>query len=219
MGNLFFDITAEDLKGEMQKFGTVQSTRIVYDNRGLSKGYVNWKLFCFGIFYFLPCRIMLTLIFLATRFGYVTYDSVDAATKAIEGMHQQVYEGRRINVHYATVRVDRQPTAPSQPPSKTLFIGNMSFEMTDADLNALFKDIRNVIDVRVAVDRKTGTPRGFAHADFVDVHSAVQAQEQLKDKAPYGRRLRLDYSFNNRRNDDNNKVEEPGSGNFEESSS
>ena len=39
IGNLFFDVTAEDLKNELQRYGPVASTRIVYDSRGLSRGY------------------------------------------------------------------------------------------------------------------------------------------------------------------------------------
>lgn len=38
IGNLFFDVTAEDLKNQMQKFGVVENARIIHDNRGLSKG-------------------------------------------------------------------------------------------------------------------------------------------------------------------------------------
>jgi RNA recognition motif-containing protein len=70
----------------------------------------------------------------------------------------------------------------------------MSFEMSDKDLNDLFRDIRNVMDVRVAIDRRTGQPRGFAHADFIDVASAVRAQAVLKEKVIYGRQLRVDFS-------------------------
>lgn len=84
---------------------------------------------------------------------------------------------------------------PQNPPSKTLFIGNMSFEMTDRDLNDLFRGIRNVIDVRVAIDRRTGQPRGFAHADFVDVKSAQDGMKELQGKETYGRKLRIDYSY------------------------
>jgi nucleolin len=86
------------------------------------------------------------------------------------------------------------------PPSKTLFIGNLAFEMSDADLNKLFRDIRNVIDVRVAIDRRTGQPRGFAHADFVDVESAMKGRDALVDKEVYGRKLRVDYSAGAREN-------------------
>ena len=38
IGNLFFDVTAEDLKSEMQRFGPIQTAKIVHDNRGLSRG-------------------------------------------------------------------------------------------------------------------------------------------------------------------------------------
>ena len=79
-------------------------------------------------------------------------------------------------------------------PSKTLFIGNMSFDMSDRDLNNLFREIKNVVDVRVAIDRRTGQPRGFAHADFTDVGSAEKALSELSGKVVCGRALRLDYS-------------------------
>lgn len=38
VGNLLFDITASDLQREFGKFGTILSTDIAADNRGLSKG-------------------------------------------------------------------------------------------------------------------------------------------------------------------------------------
>lgn len=130
------------------------------------------------------------------RFGYVEYGNIDQASQAIEAMNQQVFEGRRLTVQFSLKREapDRSGGAP-RAPSKTLFIGNMSFEMSDKDLNELFRDVQNVIDVRVAIDRKTGQPRGFAHADFIDVRSAEKAFTQLKDKEVYGRRLRVDYSL------------------------
>lgn len=101
-----------------------------------------------------------------------------------------------MTVQFSQPREERNtgPFAPKNAPSKTLFIGNMSFEMTDQDLNDMFRHIKNVVDVRVAIDRRTGQPRGFAHADFVDTASAEKAFEELKDKAVYGRKLRLDYS-------------------------
>lgn len=66
--------------------------------------------------------------------------------------------------------------------------------MSDADLNALFKNVRNVVDVRVAIDRRTGQPRGFAHAEFTDEESAAAGMEELRGKEVYGRNLRIDYS-------------------------
>lgn len=70
----------------------------------------------------------------------------------------------------------------------------MSFDMSDRDLNDLFRGVKDVIDVRVAIDRRTGQPRGFAHADFVDVQSAEKAAEYLTGKVVCGRALRIDFS-------------------------
>jgi nucleolin len=130
------------------------------------------------------------------RFGYVEFETIEQATAAIEAKHQTVLEGRRLIVNYMN-KVNREKRG-SNPPSKTLFIGNLAFEMSDADLNKLFRDIRNVIDVRVAIDRRTGQPRGFAHADFVDVESAVKGKEVLTGKEVYGRQLRVDFSAGSR---------------------
>lgn len=117
----------------------------------------------------------------------------------MENLHQQLFEGRRLVVQHHTPKpksFDRAIPTTQNPPSKGLFIGNMSFEMSDKDLNDLFREVRNVLDVRVAIDRRTGRPRGFAHADFVDVESAQKAKELLANKEVYGRKLRIDFSTN-----------------------
>jgi len=47
-------------------------------------------------------------------------------------------------------------------------------------------------------NRRTGQPRGFAHADFADVESAVAAREQLMGRIFFGRALRIDFSASER---------------------
>lgn len=134
------------------------------------------------------------------RFGYVTFDSVEAAQRAIEEMNQQIYEGRRIVVQFTASRqFSREPFKPKHKPTRYLYIGNLSFDLTDRELNEIFKSVRNLIEVRVAVDRNTGKPRGFAHADFLDMASAQAAMEILNTKAPHGRRLYVDFCESQKR--------------------
>jgi len=133
---------------------------------------------------------------LASRFGYVTFETIEEAKAAIEAKHEVEFEGRRLIVNFMNTKPRSEGA--SNPPSKTLFVGNLAFEMSDKDLNNLFKDVRNVVDVRVAIDRRTGQPRGFAHADFIDTESAVKGLELLQGKEVYGRKLRLDYSLGSR---------------------
>lgn len=42
IGNLYYEVTAEQLKNVFSRFGEVASVKIVYDNRGLSRGYVTY---------------------------------------------------------------------------------------------------------------------------------------------------------------------------------
>ena len=133
------------------------------------------------------------------RYGYIEYATKEEGVKAKESLDGQVLEGRRLAVQYAIKSAYQKPTGerssgPKNPPSKTLFIGNMSYEMSDKDLNDLFKEVKNVLDVRVAIDRRTGQPRGFAHADFIDTASAEAAAKYLVTKEFYGRSLKVDFS-------------------------
>lgn len=40
IGNLFFDVTEDDLSRELARFGQIKKIRLLRDSRGLSKGYV-----------------------------------------------------------------------------------------------------------------------------------------------------------------------------------
>lgn len=133
------------------------------------------------------------------RFAYVEFKDLKDAQAAVEALDMQVFEGRNLVVQYHQPKENSRTRTQDgsfepNPPSKTLFIGNMAFQMSDKDLNDLFRDIRNVMDVRVAIDRRTGQPRGFAHADFIDVASATKAKDTLSEKVIYGRQLRVDFS-------------------------
>ena len=138
------------------------------------------------------------LIHLA-RFGYVTFNDQATAAKAIELYNYKAYEGRRIIVSYPKAILPRGLTgSDSFPPSTTLFVGNMPFDMSDQELNQLFREVKNVVDVRVAIDRRTGHPRGFAHADFVDIASAQKALDYLKTRDCRGRPLRVNFGVSSK---------------------
>lgn len=125
------------------------------------------------------------------RWGYVEFKSLDDSSSAIENMNNSPFMGRRLSVQFVQRTNLRLQ---GNEPSEVLFLGNLPFQLTDQDLNELFKNIRGCIDVRVAMDRRTGQPRGFAHADFKDVDSAIKAKAQLEGTQVYGRYIRVDYS-------------------------
>lgn len=131
-------------------------------------------------------------------FGYVSYSSKADAARAVESLNMKTFEGRRMAVQPA---FQKRPTRKEGPPgpTNTLFIGNISFDMTDKQLADLFRDVKGLFDVRVAIDRRTGQPRGFAHVEFLDIESAKAAREYLFEKVVCGRQLRVDYSFSTSR--------------------
>lgn len=74
---------------------------------------------------------------------------------------------------------------------KRLYVGNISYSTTEADLRDLFGQSGNVVEVKVVMDRETGRPRGFA---FVEMSSDAEAQEaiaQLNGRDLDGRTLRI----------------------------
>lgn len=125
-------------------------------------------------------------------FGYVVFSTTEEATNAINQMHGSIYEGREVVVNYANTTYKAART--DVTPTETLYIGNLPYELTDVDLQEIFQDIHGITDVRIPVDRRTGLPRGFGHIDFADQASASVGRELLARKAPYGRKLRVNFA-------------------------
>ena len=60
--------------------------------------------------------------------------------------------------------------------SKKLYVGNLSFQTTDADLQSLFGQYGQVTSAQVVMDRETGRSRGFGFVEMGDgADAAVQA--------------------------------------------
>ena len=74
---------------------------------------------------------------------------------------------------------------------KKLFVGNLSFDTTSADLEALFSQAGTCESAAVITDRATGRSRGFG---FVEMSSASEAQKaitELNGKDLQGRTLNV----------------------------
>ncbi len=74
---------------------------------------------------------------------------------------------------------------------KSLFVGNMSFQTTESDLNALFKPFGQVGRVNVVKDRETGRARGFAFVEMPNDEEAAKAIAALDGKEVGGRNLKV----------------------------
>ena len=70
-----------------------------------------------------------------------------------------------------------------------LFVGNMPYGATDADLRAHFAPVGNPSHIVIPVDRETGRPRGFAFVEFLERAVAEQAIERFNQQPFMGRSL------------------------------
>jgi RNA recognition motif-containing protein len=72
---------------------------------------------------------------------------------------------------------------------KKLYVGNLAFQLGDADLEQLFAEYGSVQSAQVIQDRATGRSKGFG---FVEMSSDAEAQaaiQGLHDQEISGRRL------------------------------
>ena len=70
-----------------------------------------------------------------------------------------------------------------------LFIGNLPYGATEADLRAHFAPVVEPSHVAMPVDRETGRPRGFAFVEFADRTQADQVIQRFDAQPFQGRNL------------------------------
>lgn len=74
---------------------------------------------------------------------------------------------------------------------RKIFVGNLSFDTTNADLEALFAEVGTCESAAVVTDRTTGRSRGFG---FVEMSSAGEAQaaiSSINGRELHGRKLNV----------------------------
>lgn len=179
VGNLSWNIDEEWLTREFEEFGELQGVRIITDrDSGRSKG-----------------------------FGYVEFTTVENGAKALEGRNGYELDGRPLRVDFSTPR-DNNAQTPQQrqndrankfgdvknPPAKTLFVGNISFDADESTLTEYFQEHGSINSIRLPTDRETGAPKGFGYVEMSSIEEAQAAYEALNGVEVAGRPVRLDFA-------------------------
>ena len=73
--------------------------------------------------------------------------------------------------------------------SKKLYVGNLSYETTDADLRDMFEQHGSVSSAQVIMDRDTGRSKGFGFVEMGDAQHADAAINALNGQSSGGRQL------------------------------
>ena len=117
-------------------------------------------------------------------FGFVEMESAEAA-RAITQLHHTMLHGRPLSVTEA-----RPPASTDgrRPPIR-LFVNNLSYETTAAELKDLFSSVGPVSFVSLPVERESGKPRGFAFVEFTEAAHAHEAVRRFHAQLLNGRAL------------------------------
>ncbi len=171
-----FSVTEDDLRGLFEPCGTIDNIfMFTFEDTGKPRGMAKVK-----------------------------FDTPEAAGKAV-GMNGQDVGGRYIGVElnrekdrsagggFGAASPGRGGAASANEPTATLFMGNLSFTVTEDDIRGAFDGCGDIISVRIATDKETGAPRGFGHLEFSDVEAAKAAMQRNGSDVA-GRSIKLDYA-------------------------
>ncbi|OAP57131.1 hypothetical protein AYL99_07868 [Fonsecaea erecta] len=175
VGNLSWNVDEEWLKSEFEEFGELSGVRLITQREdGRSKGY-----------------------------GYVEFVNAADAAKAHAAKQGYELDGRVMNVDFANKKPDagekqekRRQSYGDQlsEPSDTLFLGNLSFEITEDDVYNIFAPYGTPTGVRIPTDRETGNVKGYGYVTFATLDEAKSALEGAQGSYVKNRPLRVDYA-------------------------
>jgi RNA recognition motif-containing protein len=70
-----------------------------------------------------------------------------------------------------------------------IYVGNLSWNMSEEDLRSLFEQYGTVSTVKIVKDRETGRSRGFGFVDMPDDNEGQAALTNLYDTEVMGRKI------------------------------
>jgi RNA recognition motif-containing protein len=72
-----------------------------------------------------------------------------------------------------------------------IYVGNLSYSVTEDDLRNLFSDHGEVISASIISDRQTGQSKGFGFVEMSNQSEAEAAIQALNETALQGRNLKV----------------------------
>ncbi|KAJ3068419.1 Nucleolar protein 12 [Rhizoclosmatium hyalinum] len=111
--------------------------------------------------------------------AYIVYKTKEAAAKALD-LNGHVFEGKHL-------RVDKAIKSDVNDFKKSVFLGNLAFDIVEESVWQFFKDCENV---RIVRDKKTNLGKGFGYVQFADGHD-VDIALKMDGQELSGRKVRV----------------------------
>lgn len=147
-------------------------------------------------------------------FGHVDFSTPEEAQRAISVLTGAQLMGRELRIDHAKRREDGVEGAEPRRAfgsggsadgaaggrkfasrDHSVFLGNLAWDVTEDLLKEMLDDVvgkGTYSTVRLAVDRESGRPKGYAHVDFNDAQSAGRAVAELNNLEVLNRQIRAD---------------------------
>ena len=159
--NLDAAIDNKALHDTFAAFGNILSCKVAQDEFGNSKGY-----------------------------GFVHYETGEAATQAIKDVNGMLLNDKKVFVGHHVARKDRESKFEEMKANFTnIYVKNLEPEVTDEEFRALFEKYGEVTSASITRDPDTGKSKGFGFVNYVKHEDAATAVEELNDKDFKGQAL------------------------------
>ncbi|KAK2741281.1 Protein phosphatase PP2A regulatory subunit B [Onygenales sp. PD_40] len=159
--NLDTAIDNKALHDTFAAFGNILSCKVAQDEFGNSKGY-----------------------------GFVHYETAEAATNAIKHVNGMLLNEKKVFVGHHIAKKDRQSKFEEMKANFTnVYVKNVDTEVTNEEFRELFEKYGDITSASLSRDNETGKSRGFGFVNFVNHESAAAAVEALNDKEFKGQKL------------------------------
>jgi nucleolin len=169
--NLSWSVTEQELQSLFQSVGGVQEVSIPQDRAtGRPRG-----------------------------FAFITMDSVESATKAIQQLSDTMLGDRNIVVDYQDPNKGSRKNSALVTEGSGLFLKGLPYNADEASLGDWLSTAGNVLNVSIPTDRETGDVRGFAFIDMASTDDAANVIQQLNGQAYNGQTLQIRYKNDDRR--------------------
>jgi polyadenylate-binding protein len=158
--NLDAAIDNKALHDTFSQFGNILSCKVAQDELGNSKGY-----------------------------GFVHYETAEAATNAIKSVNGMLLNDKKVFVGHHIPKRDRQSKFEEMKANFTnIYIKNIDESVTDDQFTELFEQYGDVVSATITRD-ETGKSRGFGFVNYLDHEVASKAVDELNDKDFHGKNL------------------------------
>jgi len=166
VGNIFIknldkSIDNKALYDTFSAFGSILSCKIALDETGNSKG-----------------------------FGFVHFDTQEAADQAIEKVNGMLLNDKKVFVGQWKSKKERLEELGNQPKKFTnVFTKNFGENTNEEQLRDLFNPYGNILSLKIMMDDDVGKSKGFGFISFETPDEAEQAVTALHDSDFHGRKL------------------------------